>query len=415
MHRFFSGCAAVLFLSNAFAIANDGVDDGIFADFETSMGSFTCKLHDVESPWAVANFIGLAEGTRPWIDPATGAVCSGVPFYDGLTFHRVIDGFMNQSGSRNGMGNDGPGYVFRDETDNGLVHEGPGVLSMANAGPQTNGAQFFVTVDDARHLDGKHTVFGIVTAGLDVVQAINTAPKMPGNSERLADPVMIHRVTIRRHGSAAEAFDIHAQGLPVCAGTSGGLDVVKDVSATFLADPPISASTVLQVWRSTNLKTWNRLGQIYRGVDGDSYIDVGLSPATAPREFFHVSTTHYPVAYAPESYANRTLRFEWNGGSESLTYQFDATGFSGNAVLVNPGQTTNHAFEVEDFLYAPFTAGWIFIHDGLQDLLIQSVLLDQSATHTMGSADISLWNEFQWQRIIEGDVSITRDPVAGGG
>src|SRR5690606_30528949 len=103
------------------------------------------------APQTVANFIGLAEGSRAWIDPATGAVMNGEPFYDGITFHRVIEGFMNQAGSRNGLGTDGPGYTFRDETDNGLDHSQPYVLSMANSGPNTNGSQFFVTAGAANH------------------------------------------------------------------------------------------------------------------------------------------------------------------------------------------------------------------------------------------------------------------------
>ncbi len=116
-----------------FASAHRGCGQ-ILADFQTSMGAFTCELKYVESPQAVANFVGLAEGSRPWVDPATGAVRTGTPYDNGVKFHRVIAGFMNQSGSRNGLGTDGPGYTFRDEVTNGLTQSAAGVLSMANSG-----------------------------------------------------------------------------------------------------------------------------------------------------------------------------------------------------------------------------------------------------------------------------------------
>jgi peptidyl-prolyl cis-trans isomerase A (cyclophilin A) len=131
-------------------------DDGLFADFSTSLGDFTVELDYEAAPMTVANFIGLAEGSRPWVDPRSGRIRENTPFYNGLTFHRVIAGFMNQGGCPLGNGSGRPGYRFRDEVDNGLVHV-PYVISMANSGSHTNGSQFFITVGTPSHLDGGGT------------------------------------------------------------------------------------------------------------------------------------------------------------------------------------------------------------------------------------------------------------------
>src|SRR5579885_1440389 len=144
---------------------------GTYAHFITSEGDFTCKLFEKEAPKTVANFIGLAEGTKEWTDPRTGQK-SHKPLYDGTIFHRVIDGFMIQGGDPLGRGTGGPGYEFEDEFNPKLRHSKPGILSMANAGPNTNGSQFFVTLVPTPWLDGKHSVFGKVVKGEDVLTAL---------------------------------------------------------------------------------------------------------------------------------------------------------------------------------------------------------------------------------------------------
>lgn len=131
----------------------------LVATISTTYGDLRCTLHEQQAPVTVANFVGLARGVRPFWDPYQGAWVRR-PFYDGLVFHRVIPGFMIQGGCPLGQGNGNPGYAFRDETTPALRHDGPGVLSMANAGPGTNGSQFFVTDGPAPHLDTHHTVFG---------------------------------------------------------------------------------------------------------------------------------------------------------------------------------------------------------------------------------------------------------------
>ena len=145
------------------------MEPGIYAKFDTTEGSFTIRLFDKEAPNTVANFVGLAEGTKEWKHPGTGEK-KKAPYYDGIIFHRVIDGFMIQGGDPLGKGYGGPGYKFADEFHPSLRHSKPGILSMANAGPNTNGGQFFITLAPTRHLDGAHTVFGHVINGMEVVE-----------------------------------------------------------------------------------------------------------------------------------------------------------------------------------------------------------------------------------------------------
>ena len=164
--------------------------DGMYAKFVTNKGDILCVLEFEKTPITVANFVGLAEGTKQL---GGGAGKEGVRFYDGLTFHRVIANFMVQGGCPLGTGTGGPGYTFPDEIDPTLKHSGPGILSMANAGPGTNGSQFFITHNATPHLDGKHTVWGHVVEGMDVVNKIAKDDK-------------IETVEIIRVGTAAKAF-----------------------------------------------------------------------------------------------------------------------------------------------------------------------------------------------------------------
>ena len=149
--------------------------DGLYAKIVTNRGDILLKLHYTKTPLTVINFVGLAEGS---LHLGGGDRPAGTPFYDGLTFHRVIGGFMIQGGCPLGTGTGGPGYTFPDEFDKTLRHDGPGVLSMANAGPGTNGSQFFITHVATPHLDGRHTVFGKVLKGQDVVNSIVRGDKI---------------------------------------------------------------------------------------------------------------------------------------------------------------------------------------------------------------------------------------------
>ena len=168
----------------------------LHAHFTTSDGEFTVRLFDHEAPHTVENFVGLAEGTKEWTDPKTGTRVTR-PFYNGLMFHRVIDGFMIQGGCPLGTGTGGPGYKFGDEFHPTLKHTRAGILSMANAGPGTNGSQFFITLDATPWLDNRHSVFGEVTEGMDVIRKIGTTPtSKPG--DRPLKPIAVQSVAIKR-------------------------------------------------------------------------------------------------------------------------------------------------------------------------------------------------------------------------
>jgi cyclophilin family peptidyl-prolyl cis-trans isomerase len=153
---------------------------GTYAKFETTLGNFTVELFEAQTPNTVGNFVKLAEKN----------------FYDGVIFHRVIDGFMIQGGDPTGTGRGGPGYQFADEIHPQLKHSGEGILSMANAGPNTNGSQFFITLVPTPHLDGRHTVFGKVVEGIDVVKKIGKTPTASG--DRPVTDVVMKSVRIER-------------------------------------------------------------------------------------------------------------------------------------------------------------------------------------------------------------------------
>ncbi len=168
----------------------------LYAHFTTSEGNFTARLFDAETPNTVANFAGLADSSKEWTDPRSGRKVKQ-PYFDGTVFHRVIAGFMIQGGDPLGQGTGGPGYTFGDEFSPKLTHSKAGILSMANRGPNTNGGQFFITLAATPWLDGKHSVFGEIVDGMDVVTKIgNTATSKPG--DRPLKPITVQTVTIEK-------------------------------------------------------------------------------------------------------------------------------------------------------------------------------------------------------------------------
>ena len=172
----------------------------MFATLHTTAGDIRLELFPNQSPKTVKNFVGLAEGTKEWTDPRTGQQRTE-PFYDGTGFHRVISGFMIQGGDPLGTGTGGPGYRFADEFHPELVFDRPYLLAMANAGPGTNGSQFFITVGPTPHLNRKHTIFGEVAdgAGRAIVDGIAMAPT--GRMDRPVEDVVIETVqVVRREG-----------------------------------------------------------------------------------------------------------------------------------------------------------------------------------------------------------------------
>jgi peptidyl-prolyl cis-trans isomerase A (cyclophilin A) len=163
------------------------------ATLHTTEGDIEIRLFDERAPRTVENFVGLATGNREWEDPETGERRTD-PLYDDIPFHRVIDGFMLQTGDPTGTGRGGPGYTFDDEFHPELRHDGAGTVSMANRGPDTNGSQFFITLDAQPHLDDKHAVFGEVTDGMGVVEAIGSVST--DGEDKPTDRVALESVTV---------------------------------------------------------------------------------------------------------------------------------------------------------------------------------------------------------------------------
>ena len=177
------------------------LEDGMYAEIVTNKGTMVAKLYFKETPITVANFVSLAEGTNKKVDTAY----TGKKFYNGLTFHRVMDKFMIQGGDPTGTGAGSPGYRFGDEFVDSLKHDKPGILSMANSGPATNGSQFFITEVPTPHLNNKHTVFGELVLGLDVQDSISNVKV--GQGSKPVDSVVMNEVNIIRKGKAAKAFN----------------------------------------------------------------------------------------------------------------------------------------------------------------------------------------------------------------
>ncbi|MBZ5671941.1 MAG: peptidylprolyl isomerase [Acidobacteriia bacterium] len=166
---------------------------GLYAMFETTLGEITCELFPDQAPVTVENFVGLASGTKEFLDPQTRQRTKRA-FYDGLVFHRVIPKFMIQGGCPLGSGTGGPGYKFKDEFTNDLSFDRPGRLAMANSGPGTNGSQFFITVASTEWLDNHHTIFGQVVKGQEVVDKIVDTPR--DRNDRPKTPVVMNAVKV---------------------------------------------------------------------------------------------------------------------------------------------------------------------------------------------------------------------------
>jgi peptidyl-prolyl cis-trans isomerase A (cyclophilin A) len=190
--------------------------------FDTTMGRMTCRLFSKEAPNTVANFIGLATGTKPWTDPVTGEKVTAKPFYDGTTFHRVIPDFMIQGGDRLGTGAGDPGYYFNDEFSPALRFDVPGRLAMANSGPNTNGSQFFITESPVPQLNGIHTIFGQCDAH-SVLIAASIARVERNAEDKPLTPVIINKVTIVPEGQPIPPLPTQPATVPLSHAPSSSL------------------------------------------------------------------------------------------------------------------------------------------------------------------------------------------------
>lgn len=218
-------------------------EGALVASIETDKGTLECALFADKAPITVANFVGLARGVRPWKTP--GGTWEKKPAYDGTVFHRVIKGFMIQGGDAAGNGSGEPGYVIPDEVWEGATHDRAGLLCMANRGPNTNGAQFFITDDAAFHLDfnertkkGGYTIFG-ECAPLDVVHALASVPM--GAGDRPASPPLIKSVTISRRPKAGDAGDAGAPAAPGSVGSASATAAPSSAPSSAPSTAPSSA------------------------------------------------------------------------------------------------------------------------------------------------------------------------------
>ena len=374
----------------------------IYADVVTSKGDFTIQLHHTAAPKTVANFVGLAEGSRAWVNPVTGAVHTNEPYYNGVIFHRVIADFMSQTGSRKGDGSDGPGYVFQDEVNNGLTHSGPHVVSMANSGPITNGAQFFITDVATPHLDGKHTVFGTISSGQSVVDSINNSPT---TNDRPNTPIVIQSITIRRVGTAANAFDIHAQGLPVVTQPKATLTVVKGGTASVAFTPDLPPRTQFRLFRSTNLTTWSNLGQLYSPKDGEPVDRVDGIETQAPEKAFDQFAA---IGYAQDPMFSKpaSATYSLNLGTQTRTYVFNAAGTGGN-VTVTPGggSPTVIPFTLMETASTPYRSQLVIDHgaSATPRYLLLSLYADAGTANSFsGRAVADQYSIFGWSAWLSG-------------
>ncbi|HEX5176421.1 MAG TPA: peptidylprolyl isomerase [Chthoniobacteraceae bacterium] len=322
--------------------------DGLYADFETSLGNFSCKLAFDKAPRTVANFVGLISGSGGWVDFKNGEA-KNRPFYDGVTFHRVVAGFVIQGGSPKGDGTDGPGYTFQDEFDPALRHSRAGILSMANSGPNSNGSQFFVTLAAASHLDDVHSVFGEVSSGMEVVNAIGSVATDANGRPNV--PVTMNRVTIRRIGAAANAFDSSAHAVPQV--RSAG-PVMMRTGANFFLRFPRAIYREYLLFQSGDLVTWSneRVG-LYVSTPPATDLDVSAGASGQSRRFYRVAEITYPgPLFTPPSLIGKQMHLVLSS-TETLDLVFTSpTGGTSNYTTSQgstAGTITNYTWTQEAY------------------------------------------------------------------
>lgn len=241
-------------LSGCKSSQHPDLGDGIFAAIETDKGEIILKLESDKTPLTVANFVALAEGNNPFVSDNY----KSKKYYDGLIFHRIIKDFMIQGGDPTGTGSGNPGYKFKDEIVDSLSHYKAGILSMANSGPGTNGSQFFITHKETPFLDGRHTVFGEVVQGMEVVDTIANV-KTGEKDKPIADVVMTH-VGIIRNGKEAKKFDAVQIMSAYFAEEEAKLKVMEKAKTDFLAELALHKSQALALPSGLQIYTLQKGG-----------------------------------------------------------------------------------------------------------------------------------------------------------
>ena len=312
--------------------------NGIFADFNTTEGNFTIQLDFTNAPMTVANFIGLATGEQSWMNWNSGQVKTN-PFYNGLTFHRVVSNFVIQAGSPNGLGTDGPGYVIKDEISPILTHNRTGAVAMAKSEwpydvwsavqiftllPHTGSSQFYITTatnTGTAGLNGHYSVFGQVVSNLSVVLAIGKVAT--DTNSKPVIPVVINSVSIRRVGTAAQNFNIQTNPLPKILSvplslTKTNQQVTLKLKNNYLvAEHRLFESSDLALWYPTEL-----------GLDlAPPLLTNIVRSATNHAEYFAITRVQYPdSSWAPRDLYGRTLLMRFDDGSPALSTKFDQNG-----------------------------------------------------------------------------------------
>ncbi len=363
------------------------------AHFVTTQGSIIVELQFLKAPQAVANFITMAQATRPHLNPASGAI-SYTPYYIGEKFFRVIDSptfKIAQTGSGTGTNSGGPGFSFKDEFDPTLTHV-PYVLSMANSGPNSNGTQIFLTGNTSiPSLNNVHTIFGLITdpASRTVIDAILAA----GN-----DGTTITGLTFSATDVSALSFDEMAQNLPTISQPSGSLSVVPGTSATWNLADPGAAGNVLRAFRSTTLLSgsWTELpaARKIQGLDAPALTTSLLDAAVTPAAFYNLTLTQHPGAVTPFSLAGRTVTIPLP--SSILTYAFNATGTAGTttitptigAPIVGPFTIINPNFDVNSLSFIADTLAlnprYLFVKAGCDAATATTITGHHATTQSNG-------------------------------
>jgi peptidyl-prolyl cis-trans isomerase A (cyclophilin A) len=405
--------SVVRFLTLLIALAGPLHAD-LLAHVQTTQGNVDVVMQYATAPQAVANFITLAQGTRPWVDPINGRIRTD-PFYNGIKIHRTSNnsGYkFAQGGSPKGDGSDGPGYTFKDEFNSPLTHL-PYVLSMANAGPNTNGSQFFFTGSLSQpSFNNVHTIFGLVTDPISrsVVDAMIEAGP---------NGTTINAVTFTRTDAAAIAFNEHAQNLPEVSCPSGSLTVNRGVSAVWNLNSLMSTGAIFHAYRSSTLAngSWSELGSatLHVGISSSPLVSPAVASATldnaeAPSAFYNLYVARHPGSVAPSNLLNRTILIAINGGV--IYYAHNAAGNGGNATYQpDSGAQLNFTFNTYSFRSAAHEISCIIQNIGIDpaNLLLKIGCDSATTTQIDGRHSTQYFDQFTgWEPWSKGAAAISR-------